>query len=270
MNRRMYLQRMIGLMLLMFLVTACVAPQAMQTSATPRPEATSTPAPAPAAQEVTLTWYGQSMFALKVANGPAILMDPVNSRVGYEISPLDGIDVVTVSHEHRDHNDVALATGSPKVLRGLETDDWAQVDETIQGVRFRTVGTYHDESQGSERGKSAIFTIEVNGLHIVHLGDLGHVLTSEQVAAIGPVDVLLIPVGGVYTIDAAPATQVVDSLKPRLVVPMHYKTPRVQSNLQPADDFLTGKTVERAAGNQVALSLQTLPQSTTVLVLGYE
>ena len=217
-----------------------------------------------------LTWYGQAMFTLQVANGPTILMDPVNSSVGYEVSPLEGIDVVTVSHEHPDHNNVALATGSPKVLRGLAEDDWAEVDETIRGVRFHTVGTYHDASQGSERGKNAIFAIEANGLHVVHLGDLGHVLTSQQVAAIGPVDVLLIPVGGVYTIDAAPATQVVDLLKPRLVVPMHYGTPRLQFDLQPVDAFLTGKTVERAAGNQVTLSLQTLPQSTTVLVLGYE
>jgi L-ascorbate metabolism protein UlaG (beta-lactamase superfamily) len=265
---------MMGLMLLMFLVTACVAPQAMQTSPTPRPEATpTTPAsPTPTSVEpgVILTWYGQAMFTLQVVNGPTILMDPMSDRIGYQVSPLEGIDVVTVSHEHPDHNNVALATGSPKVLRGLEGDDWAQVDETIQGVRFRTVGTYHDESQGSDRGKSAIFAIEVNGLHIVHLGDLGHLLTSEQVTTIGPVDVLMIPVGGVYTIDAASATQVVDSLKPRLVVPMHYGTPRLQFDLQPVDAFLTGKTVERSAGNQVTLSLQTLPQSTTVLVLGYE
>jgi L-ascorbate metabolism protein UlaG (beta-lactamase superfamily) len=137
-------------------------------------------------------------------------------------------------------------------------------------VHFRTVGTYHDDSQGSARGKNAIFVIEANDLHIVHLGDLGHVLTSEQAAAIGPVDVLLIPVGGVYTIDAAHATQVVELLKPRLVVPMHYKTPKVRFDLQPVDAFLSGKAVERVAGNQVTLSPQTLPQTTTVLVLGYE
>jgi L-ascorbate metabolism protein UlaG (beta-lactamase superfamily) len=144
------------------------------------------------------------------------------------------------------------------------------VDETIQGVHFHTVGTYRDDSQDSERGKNAIFAVEVNSLHIVHLGDLGHLLTSEQVAAIGPVDVLLIPVGGLCTIGAAPATQVVELLKPRLGVPMHYKTLQVQFDLQPVDAFLTGKTVERAEGNQVTLSLQTLPQSTTVLVLGDE
>ena len=210
------------------------------------------------------------MFTLKVTNGPTIMLDPVNPSIGYKVSPISGIDVVTVSHEHSDHNDISLAPGSPKVLRGLAGSDWAKVDETIQGVRFRTVNTYHDDTQGSARGKNAVFVIEANNLRIVHLGDLGDLLTAEQVTAIGAVDVLLIPIGSLYTIDAARATQVVDSLKPRLVVPMHYKTPRIQLALQPVDAFLSGKTVERATGNQVTLSVQTLPKSTTVLVLGYE
>ncbi|MDO9065928.1 MAG: MBL fold metallo-hydrolase, partial [Chloroflexota bacterium] len=180
------------------------------------------------------------MFTLKVTNGPTVMLDPVNTSIGYKVSPISGIDVVTVSHEHSDHNDISLAPGSPKVLRGLAGSDWAKVDETIQGVRFRTVNTYHDDTQGSARGKNAVFVIEANNLRIVHLGDLGHLLTAEQVTAIGAVDVLLIPVGSLYTIDAARATQVVDSLKPRLVVPMHYKTPRIQLALQPVDAFLSG------------------------------
>lgn len=236
-----------------------VAPTAVPLTATPVPP-----------RGITLTWLGQSMFTLKVENGPAIMIDPVSPQVGYKVAPIGGMDVVTVSHEHADHAAITLATGTPKILRGLAGNDWAKVDETVQGVRIRTINVYHDDSQGSGRGKNAIFAFEANNLRVVHVGDLGHLLSPEQVTAIGAVDVLLIPVGGNFTIDAARATQVVDQLKPRAVIPMHYKTPAVQLAIEPVDAFLSGKTVERAAGNQITFSTQTLPKTTTVFVLGYE
>jgi L-ascorbate metabolism protein UlaG (beta-lactamase superfamily)/rhodanese-related sulfurtransferase len=219
---------------------------------------------------VTFTYFGQSMFTLKVEGGPTIMMDPVGANVGYKVSAMTGIDVVTVSHEHSDHNNLALASGTPKILRGLTGTDWSKVDETVQGVRFRTINTYHDDAQGSARGKNAIFIVEANGMKIVHVGDLGHLLNPEQIAAIGSVDVLMIPVGGFFTVDAPKATQVVESLKPRAVIPMHYKTPAVQLTIEPVDAFLAGKTVQRASGNQLILNTQTLPKTTTVLVPGYE
>ena len=210
------------------------------------------------------------MFTLKVEDGPTIMLDPVGASVGYKVMAQSGIDVVTVSHEHSDHNNVALASGTPKILRGLAGTDWAKVDETVQGVRFRTVNTYHDDTQGSARGKNASFVLEANGLKIVHVGDLGHLLSAEQVTAIGSVDVLMIPVGGFFTIDAAKATQVVDALKPKAVIPMHYKTPAVTLTIEPVDAFLTGKTVQRVTGNQLIINPLTLPKTTTVLVPGYE
>ncbi|MBI5029740.1 MAG: MBL fold metallo-hydrolase [Chloroflexi bacterium] len=120
------------------------------------PAPTSLP-PTPGVQNITLTWFGQSMFTLKIANGLTIMIDPVGASVGYKVSTLTGIDVVTVSHEHSDHNNVALASGTPKILRGLAGSDWAKVDETIQGVRIRNVNVYHDDTQGSARGKNAVF-----------------------------------------------------------------------------------------------------------------
>ncbi|MBI4787425.1 MAG: MBL fold metallo-hydrolase [Chloroflexi bacterium] len=233
------------------------------------PTATPVP-PAPASNGVTFTYYGQAMFTLKVEGGPTIMLDPVGASVGYKVTARSGIDVVTVSHEHSDHNNVALASGAPKILRGLAGTDWAKVDETVQGVRLRTVNTYHDDTQGSARGKNAVFVVEANGLRIVHVGDLGHLLSAEQVTTIGAVDVLMIPVGGNFTIDAAKATQVVESLKPKAVIPMHYKTPAVTLPIETVDAFLTGKTVQRVSGNQLTLNTQTLPKTTTVLVPGYE
>jgi L-ascorbate metabolism protein UlaG (beta-lactamase superfamily) len=209
------------------------------------------------------------MFTLKIANGPLVMIDPVGGS-GYKVTPINGVDVVAITHEHADHNNLALAPGTPKVLRGLAGTDWAKIDETVMGVRIRTINVYHDNTQGSARGKNAVFVIEANGLKIVHLGDLGHLLSPEQVTAIGPVDVLMIPVGGNYTIDPANATQVVNSLKPSVVIPMHYKTPLATAAVGPVDDFLTGKTVQKATGNQVTFTATTLPKSLTVFVLGYE
>ncbi len=245
-------------------------PTAVPPTATNVPPTATLVPPTPAPKGVTFTYYGQSMFTVKVEGGPTIMMDPVAASVGYKVSAINGVDVVTVSHEHSDHNNVALAPGNPKVLRGLASGEWAKVDETVQGVRFRTVNVYHDDTQGSARGKNVIFIVEANGMKIVHTGDLGHLLSPEQITAIGPVDVLMIPVGGFFTIDAAKATLVVESLKPRVVIPMHYKTPMVQLTIDPVDAFLTGKTVQRVMGNQLTLNAQTLPKTTTVLVPGYE
>jgi L-ascorbate metabolism protein UlaG (beta-lactamase superfamily) len=249
---------------------AAVAPLATIVPPPPAPVspvAASTPG---ASAGVIVAWYGQSMFTLKVSAGPLIMIDPVSANVGYKVAPIEGVDAVAITHEHSDHNNLALAPGGPKVLRGLAGGEWAKIDETIKGARIRTAGVYHDNAQGSTRGKNAVFVIEANGLRIVHLGDLGHLLSPQQVTAIGPVDVLIIPVGGNYTIDPASATQVADSLKPSVVIPMHYKTTVATAAVGPVDAFLTGKTVQRIAGNQVTLSAATLPKTMTVYLLGYE
>jgi L-ascorbate metabolism protein UlaG (beta-lactamase superfamily) len=246
------------------------SPAAPVTTAVTATVTSSVTAPITSTLPMTLTWLGQSMFTLNVPGGPNIMIDPVGASVGYKVTPMDGIDAVTVSHEHADHNNVALATGSPKILRGLANNDWAKVDETVKGVRIRDVNTFHDDTQGSARGKNAVFVYEANGMRIVHLGDLGHQLSADQVKEIGPVDVLIIPVGGFYTIDAAGATLVVDALKPKVVIPMHYKTPAVSLPIAPVDNFLLGKTYQVVAGNQILLSAATLPKTTTVFIPGYE
>ncbi len=269
----------IGLLLFLLLMAARAVPinaampvaQATTLPSTPMPSAgTPVATKAPPLPGINLTWYGQAMFKLQVANGPTILMDPVAGTMGYKVTPMEGIDVVTVSHEHADHNNVALAKGSPKILRGLANNDWAKVDETVKGVRIRSIPVYHDDTQGSARGKNAVFAFEANGLRIVHLGDLGHQLSADQVAAIGPVDILMIPVGGLYTIDAAGATKVVDALKPKAVIPMHYKTPPLQLGLAPVDAFVLGKSYQMLTDNQITFSSALLPKNTTIYQLGYE
>ena len=253
------------------------APIASPTTAAPTPPSTLTPPTLSNDTTITLTWWGQSTFVLKTSMGLTALLDPAGPGTGYKIPTQTGIDLVTVSHEHTDHNAVNLATGSPLVLRGLAGNDWAKIDQTVKGVRVRTVGVYHDDAQGSKRGKNTIFIFDVDGLRLAHLGDLGQPLSPEQITDIGPVDVILIPVGGYYTIDAKAAVEVVSQLNPKIVIPMHYKTPDLAASLAgvlaPVDDFIKaiGNTANVSqVGQSVTVEGGKLPADRTIMVMKYK
>jgi L-ascorbate metabolism protein UlaG (beta-lactamase superfamily) len=222
-----------------------------------------------------LTWYGQSCFLLETAAGTRVVMDPIPGGIGYTpLSDLKG-DVVTISHEHPDHNNVNLVQGKPKVLRGLTPDKkgWVKIDEKVKDVAIRSVGVYHDEEKGAKRGLNTVFLFEVGGVRIAHLGDLGHLLTDQQLSAIGMVDVVMIPVGGFFTIDAAKATRVIDQLRPRLIViPMHYKTDVLTiKELATVDAFLAGKpNVRRENGNTISITGVKARPSAEVVVMNYK
>jgi len=224
--------------------------------------------------KVALTWFGQACFLLETAAGTRILLDPIPRGIGYEPPAGLGVDAVTVSHEHADHNNVALAGPHARLLRGLTSDKkgWTKIDEKVKDVAIRTVGVYHDDQRGAERGLNTVFILEVGGLRIAHLGDLGHLLNQQQLSAIGSVDVVLVPVGGVFTIDADKATRVIDQLRPRLiVVPMHYRTPVATiSQLAPIDGFLAGKTnVRRLTGNRLQITAVKSRPASEIVVMGY-
>lgn len=218
----------------------------------------------------SLRWYGQAMFLLTSPEGTSILLDPF-SDIGYTLPPPVEANAATITHEHPDHNNAALAATGAELLRGLTTDGWADIDQNIGGMRIKTVRTFHDDQQGAARGRNAVFVFEMAGLRVAHMGDLGHQLDAEQTAAIGgPVDVLMVPVGGGFTIDAAGATELVAALQPKLVFPMHYKTDRLVFPIDPVDPFLEGKTVERVGSTTTRLSADSMPTETTVMVLDYE
>src|SRR5262249_7633126 len=168
-------------------------------------------------------------------------------------------DVVLITHLHNDHTqmDAIQNKAKAKVLLGLRPNeatrrlDWNPIDEAFRDVHVRSLGVYHDNVKGMERGKNTVFVLEVDGVRIVHRGDLGHLLSGAEVKKIGPVDVLLIPVGGVYTINGSEAKQVVEQLKPRqYVVPMHYGTTAFDE-LLPAGEFLEDqKNVKKIPGNK--------------------
>lgn len=222
----------------------------------------------------SLTWYGQSCFLLESGSGARVVMDPIPDDIGYA-RPADlRADAVTVSHEHADHNHVPLVQGKPKVLRGLTADKkgWVKIDEQVKDIAIRSVGVYHDEERGAKRGLNTIFVFAVGGLRIAHLGDLGHLLSDQQLKAVGSVDVALVPVGGFYTIDAQQANRVIDQIRPRLViVPMHYKTDVLTiKELTTVDAFLAGRpNVRREPGNRLALTGIKRRPSVEVVVLNY-
>lgn len=218
-----------------------------------------------------LTYFGHASFLLKAGDGTTILIDPFDDQPGYaipEVSPT----AVSVSHEHFDHNHVATAKGHPKVIRGLAHGGkgWSKIDERVGAVRLTAVPTFHDPSGGSQRGRNAIFIFEVDGIRVVHAGDLGHPLDADQVRAIGRPDILMIPVGGFYTIGPQEADAVVAALKPRVVIPMHYKT-EVNAGWPIAglDDFTRGKAAVSQKGRSVTISRETLPAESEVWVLAH-
>jgi len=136
------------------------------------------------------------------------------------------------------------------------------------GISFKVVQTLHDDEAGSKRGANKVIVFEVDGIRIAHLGDLGHLLTQKQVEDIGRVDLLLAPTGGFFTIDAKVATSVVEMLKPKVVIPMHFSTPKLGFNIAGVDEFLKGKTnVRRTGKTEIELTRETLPKATEIVVL---
>ena len=190
----------------------------------------------------------------------------------YPISPMGGIDVVTASHEHEDHNYAQLATGNPVVLRGVSPSTGVvTLDRVVEGIRVYTVETCHGADVPCPlEDANGVFVIEGNGLRIAHLGDLGHVLSDVQAAAIGKLDVLLIPVGGGPTIEARRANQVVAQLEPQVIIGMHYETPELDWNIDTIDPFLMGKTVVEVTTRSLVINANALPAEPTVFVLPYQ
>jgi L-ascorbate metabolism protein UlaG (beta-lactamase superfamily) len=198
-----------------------------------------------------ITWLGHSCFKIEDGSGKVVVTDPFDEAVGYP-HPKVKADVVTVSHDHHDHNHVAAIGGKPEVVRGPGK-------KAAAGIEFEGIATYHDEKGGRLRGKNTIFSFEMDGVRICHMGDLGHQLGEKEAAALGDVDVLMIPVGGVYTLDAEGAKKVVGQIKPKVVIPMHFMTPALTFQIDPPDRFLSGQRVERP-GHTFAVSKERLPK----------
>jgi L-ascorbate metabolism protein UlaG (beta-lactamase superfamily) len=212
-----------------------------------------------------IKWYGHAAFLITSDQGTKIIIDPYESGAfGGQLSYgkiKDQADIVIISHDHADHNYTKDIPGSPQIIKGSGS-------KTIKEISIKGIPTYHDSSKGSERGDNTIFTLSLDGMKICHLGDLGHILSEKELAEIGPVDLLLIPVGGYFTIDPKEATRVAEQIKPKILIPMHFKTKKCGFPIAPVEDFLKGKSnPKRPKASEVALEKRGLPQQMEVLVL---
>jgi L-ascorbate metabolism protein UlaG (beta-lactamase superfamily) len=235
--------------------------------------------PAEDVPKLTIRWHGQSFFEIISTKGTRIVIDP-HAIEAYGRKVVQA-DIVLISHFHDDHTQLSVVENAKqaKVLYGLKmekgegrtTEEWNVLDEKIKDVRIQSIGTYHDNMGGMQRGKNGVFIIDVDGLRIVHLGDLGHPLTSVQLKRIGAVDILMVPVGGVYTLNGLDAAKVVAQIKPkRYIFPMHYGTLVYDYLLKP-DAFLDEfkkETIKKFTVNQFQIDPKApVPEEPTILML---
>ncbi len=209
-----------------------------------------------------IKWLGHASFLITSDGGVKVITDPYARGGGINYGPIqESADVVTVSHKHPDHDNSGAVKGRPVVLDKPGT-------KTAKGIEFTGVPCYHDEARGAQRGANIIFCFTMDGVRVCHLGDLGHQLDADQVQQIGPLDVLLVPVGGLYTIDCRQAAAVTAALRPRVVVPMHVRTAGCDYPIAPAEDFLKGRSnTRRVNGSEVEIKKDSLPAETETIVL---
>ena len=214
-----------------------------------------------------IQYFGHSAFKLKGKAG-IVVCDPFDSTVGIPF-PSVSADVVTTSHDHFDHN--AITRVKPTSRREKPFIIAAPGEYEVGGISIFGVPTFHDDTKGTERGKNTVFTIVLDHLRICHLGDLGHTLSDQDISQIGTVDILLVPVGGKFTITPAQAVEVISSIEPSYVIPMHYKTDlhnqEVFQELNTVDDFLKEYGVTKKAVATLNIEAGKLPEETEVVVL---
>lgn len=208
-----------------------------------------------------ITYHGQSFYTVTTSAGTVVAFDP--HALGEYGRVLVRADLVLCSHEHTEHNAVIAIEDQEKakILRGLTgpglRSNWVAIDEKFKDVHVKSVGVFHDDAEGMRYGKNTIFIVEADGWRIAHLGDLGHELTARQLRLIGQLDVVMVPVGGIYTLNGSEAKRVVEQLKPKeYVFPMHYGTD-VFKDLLPPDEFFEDqprKQVLKSADNALLLN----------------
>lgn len=204
---------------------------------------------------------GHASFKLR-GKLATVVTDPFDEKeTGMKFPKHTEAEILTISHDHADHNAISQVGGNPFVVMGAG-------EYEIKGVSIIGVTSFHDDTSGSERGRNTMYRIEIDGIRILHLGDLGHVLSSAQVDQVDGIDVLFIPVGGVYTIDAEKAAQVISDLEPRIVIPMHYGTETSNKNLAPVSVFLKQMGKESVVPvPKLTVSRDKLPAEMQVVVL---
>jgi L-ascorbate metabolism protein UlaG (beta-lactamase superfamily) len=206
-----------------------------------------------------VTFFGHSMFLIESSSNTIIVTDPYNQQVKDDL-PRVSADIVLVSHQHFDHNNTQLVKGSPEIIDS--PGDFKYKDINIKGL-----STFHDRCRGKERGKNTVFEFEADGIVFAHLGDLGHMLKQHQLDSLKGINVLMIPVGGKYTIEPDEAAGLIQTIGPNIAIPMHYKQDDTKIDVAGIDKFLKAADSHRAFGRTVQLEAAQLPAETEIWIL---
>lgn len=206
-----------------------------------------------------ITWHGHACFEI---NGSAtVVTDPHDGKsIGIK-PPVVWADIVLISHDHFDHNCSRIVKGNFITLTG-------EVDTVVRGIKVRSIRAHHDEKKGEKRGDVFLFKFEMDGMTFSHLGDLGHIPDKQQAEFLQGVDVMFIPVGGVFTINGKEARRIIDMVRPRVAVPMHYRTGGLSLSINTLDPFLSGIPDEKQfrVGNEINILPEDLPDETEVWI----
>lgn len=210
---------------------------------------------------MNIKWFGHACFRLKDRNGTAFT-DPFPLDLGYT-RPKSKADMVTISHGHPNHSSLDGFSTHPYVIT-------RPGEYEVSNIFVTVIRTYHDNKKGKEQGYNNVTLFEFNNLNVCHLGDLGHILSQEQVEKLGQVDVLLVPVGGGRTLNAAQAAEVISLIEPSIVIPMHYQTADYAGKLDPVDKFFKEMgTSAPEALSDLKVTRNSLPEETQLILLNY-
>lgn len=216
-------------------------------------------------QAMDITPLGHASFKLR-GKSVTVITDPYDSdSVGLKFPKNLEAQIVTVSHQHEDHNNTAQIGGNPYIVGGPG-------EYEIAGVRIEGLSTFHDAEKGASRGRNTVYYIQLDKLNILHVGDLGHALSAGEIERIGDIDILFVPVGGVYTITAKQAADLVHEIEPSVVIPMHYQreglNPKSFSELSPVTEFLKEMGKEGVVPqNKFSVTKDKLPEEMQIIVL---
>jgi len=216
-------------------------------------------------QLMHIIWHGQSYFQIIAARNKGeqvtIAIDPFDEATGLKV-PSFSADILLITHQHHDHNNKKAIRGNPFLIEG--PGEYEVKDVFIHGIE-----AFHDDAQGKQRGQNTIYIVEAEGMRICHLGDFGQKeLTTEQLEQVGDVDILMTPVGGVYTINSKGSAKIISQIEPAIVIPMHYHLPKLKIKLEPVDRFLKEmgrKTITPEP--KLLIKKKDLPTETKVVVL---
>lgn len=208
---------------------------------------------------MTISWYGQSCFKIEGKNA-SILIDPFSKEIGLRAPRLNA-DIILVSHDHYDHNNVSEAPTETFIIKGPGEYEKA-------GIFFEGIVSYHDDVQGTQRGLNTIFTIKTEDMKLCHLGDLGQTkLTDEQIETIGDIDILFVPVGGKCTIGAHEAMAIIKEIEPKIIIPMHYKISGLEMDIESSQKFLKEIGIKPEEVDVFRIAAKNLPVEETQLVI---